>query len=232
MDLVKFGSRSTTWAQPLLQTEPHHGHLHVSHLHGQSFCSKLTRIKETYTYTIPPALPNGEYLLRIQQLGIHNPYPGGIPQFYLECAQISVTGGGSGTPGPLVSIPGAFKDTDPGYTVNIYSNFHNYTVPGPAVWAGQSAGAGSAPAPTSAPAPVSTAAPTSSVAPTTKPVATSTKPATTMTTVVKTSTAAAAPTGATVAKYGQCGGQGWTGATVCAAGTTCTAQGSYYSQCL
>lgn len=94
-------------------------------------------LEQSYTYTIPSALPNGEYLLRIQQLGIHNPWPAGIPQFYLECAQISVTGGGSGTPSPLVEIPGFITDTDPGYTVNIYSNFHNYTVPGPAVWTGQ-----------------------------------------------------------------------------------------------
>ncbi|KUI72492.1 Putative endoglucanase type K [Cytospora mali] len=30
----------------------------------------------------------------------------------------------------------------------------------------------------------------------------------------------------------QCGGQGWTGPTVCAAGSTCEEQDSYYSQCL
>lgn len=92
---------------------------------------------QTYTYTIPPNVPSGDYLLRIQQLAIHNPYPGGTPQWYIECAQITVTNGGSGTPGPLVSIPGAFSATDPGYTANIYSNFNNYTVPGPAVWSGQ-----------------------------------------------------------------------------------------------
>jgi hypothetical protein len=34
----------------------------------------------TYTYTIPKCLSNGEYLLRIQSLAIHNPYPAGIPQ--------------------------------------------------------------------------------------------------------------------------------------------------------
>jgi hypothetical protein len=32
---------------------------------------------------------------------------------------VTVTGGGSGNPGPTVSIPGAFKDTDPGYTANV-----------------------------------------------------------------------------------------------------------------
>ncbi|SJL04726.1 related to endo-1,4-beta-xylanase [Armillaria ostoyae] len=35
-----------------------------------------------------------------------------------------------------------------------------------------------------------------------------------------------------VAVWGQCGGIGWTGSTVCDAGTTCTVLNAYYSQCL
>ncbi|KAF9889036.1 hypothetical protein FE257_008013 [Aspergillus nanangensis] len=38
-------------------------------------------------------------------------------------------------------------------------------------------------------------------------------------------------TNGTVAKYGQCGGQGWTGATQCQSGSTCAVVGQYYSQC-
>ncbi|KAH9847488.1 endo-1,4-beta-xylanase C precursor [Lenzites betulinus] len=34
------------------------------------------------------------------------------------------------------------------------------------------------------------------------------------------------------AEWGQCGGIGWTGATTCVAGTTCTVMNAYYSQCL
>ncbi|KAJ7827878.1 concanavalin A-like lectin/glucanase domain-containing protein [Mycena olivaceomarginata] len=34
------------------------------------------------------------------------------------------------------------------------------------------------------------------------------------------------------AHWGQCGGQGWTGATCCASGTTCQAANAFYSQCL
>jgi len=77
---------------------------------------------ESYQATIPASVPNGDYLLRIQQLAIHNPWPAGIPQFYISCAQVTITGGGSGTPSPVVSIPGFITDTDPGYTVNIYSD--------------------------------------------------------------------------------------------------------------
>ncbi|KAG8701147.1 hypothetical protein FRC08_004255, partial [Ceratobasidium sp. 394] len=67
---------------------------------------------------------------------------------------------------------------------------------------------------------------TTATSTTTKPVTTSTtKPATTST------TSSAAPT-ATAGPYGQCGGQGWTGPTVCATGWTCTYSNPYYSQCL
>ncbi|CZS93026.1 uncharacterized protein RCO7_01296 [Rhynchosporium graminicola] len=89
----------------------------------------------TYTYRIPPATPNGEYLLRIEQLAIHN--PGSTPQFYVSCAQVSVSGGGNGQPGPLVSIPGYVKGTESGYTANIYNNFKSYMIVGPQVWAAQ-----------------------------------------------------------------------------------------------
>lgn len=175
-------------------------------------------LASTYTATLPSALPNGDYLLRVQQLAIHNPYPS-LPQFYDACAQVTVTGGGSGVPGPLVSIPGFITGTEPGYTANIYSNFHNYTIPGPPVWAGGNSGTG-----TSAKPVTSTGVKTST---------SSVK--TTVSTTLKTSTTSSAPAGGatgTVAKYGQCGGIGYTGPTVCAAGSTCTASGAYYSQCL
>ncbi|KAI1332436.1 endoglucanase II [Xylariaceae sp. FL0255] len=89
-------------------------------------------LAQEYSYKIPTCIENGDYLLRIQSLAIHNPWPAGIPQFYTECAQVTITGG-TGTANPQYAlIPGAFKDTDPGYTVNIYNDFTNYTVPGPA----------------------------------------------------------------------------------------------------
>jgi len=45
-------------------------------------------------------------------------------------------------------------------------------------------------------------------------------------------TATVVPTGGTIAKYGQCGGIGWTGSGTCAPGSTCTYSNAYYSQCL
>ena len=56
---------------------------------------------------------------------------------YISCAQLHVNNGGSGTPGPLVALPGAYKATDPGLEINIYYPVPtSYTFPGPAVWKG------------------------------------------------------------------------------------------------
>ncbi|KAJ8520730.1 hypothetical protein ONZ45_g2471 [Pleurotus djamor] len=68
------------------------------------------------TTTIPSATPSGEYLVRIEQIGLH---VAGAPQWYISCAQINITGGGSGNPAK-VSIPGYVSASDPGLTVNIY----------------------------------------------------------------------------------------------------------------
>ena len=105
---------------------------------GPTFNPVTWPLSQVYTASLPASLPSGEYLLRIEQLGLHNPYPAALPQFYLSCAQISIANGGSGSPGPLVSIPGHVKGTESGYTVNIYNNFNSYTFLGPAVWTGGS----------------------------------------------------------------------------------------------
>ena len=58
-----------------------------------------------------------------------------INHLQMECAQINVVGGtGAKTPA-TVSLPGAYKATDPGILINIfYPPVTNYTVPGPAVF--------------------------------------------------------------------------------------------------
>jgi len=40
------------------------------------------------------------------------------------------------------------------------------------------------------------------------------------------------PTGGTVAEFGQCGGQGWTGGTVCVSPFVCTELNAFFFQCL
>ena len=47
----------------------------------------------------------------------------GGAQFYISCAQVSVSGGsGSKSPSELVSFPGAYSPNDPGLLINIYNN--------------------------------------------------------------------------------------------------------------
>ncbi|KAK6426919.1 hypothetical protein LTR95_016048 [Oleoguttula sp. CCFEE 5521] len=92
-------------------------------------------------------------------------------------------------------------------------------------------------------APTTTTTTTSTVKTTSGPVPTSTRAPTTTTTTTKapvttttTTTSAAATTtsagGACATKWGQCGGQGWSGPTCCASGSTCKVSNQYYSQCL
>jgi len=94
---------------------------------------------QQFTFTIPKSLPSGQYLVRGEHIALHvaSTYQGA--QFYIGCGQINVTGGGSGNPGPLVSIPGVYTGYEPGILINIYdlpANFTGYPAPGPAVWQG------------------------------------------------------------------------------------------------
>jgi hypothetical protein len=71
------------------------------------------------------------YLLRAEIIALHaaSSYPGA--QLYMECAQIAVTGGGSGNPA-TVSFPGAYKGTDPGIKFQLYWPVPtSYAIPGP-----------------------------------------------------------------------------------------------------
>ncbi|KIJ33747.1 lytic polysaccharide monooxygenase [Sphaerobolus stellatus SS14] len=88
-------------------------------------------------FTVPKNLPSGQYLVRMEAIALHVASTFGGAQFYISCGQIQVTGGGSGTPGPLVSIPGVYTGNEPGILINInYPIPTTYTQPGPAVWSG------------------------------------------------------------------------------------------------
>ncbi|KAF7791648.1 hypothetical protein EIP86_002669 [Pleurotus ostreatoroseus] len=95
--------------------------------------------EQQVTFTIPKSLPSGQYLMRVEQIALHVAESYGGAQFYIGCAQLNVVDGGSGTPGPLVSIPGMYTGYEPGILINIYdlpANFTGYQAPGPAVWQG------------------------------------------------------------------------------------------------
>ncbi|TFK33096.1 glycoside hydrolase [Crucibulum laeve] len=93
---------------------------------------RLIANKGKVTFKIPSCIPAGQYLLRHEIIALHaaGSYPGA--QFYMECAQIQITGGGSTSPA-TVNFPGAYSGSDPGVKINIYQTLSSYTVPGPAV---------------------------------------------------------------------------------------------------
>ncbi|KAG6848731.1 Esterase/lipase/thioesterase [Arthromyces matolae] len=74
----------------------------------------------SWTTTIPKTVPSGNYLIRFETIALHS-----LPaQFYPECAQINISGGGSLAPtaAQLVTFPGAYSNTDPGLDIDVYSN--------------------------------------------------------------------------------------------------------------
>jgi hypothetical protein len=90
---------------------------------------------KSFVFNLPEDLPAGEYLMRAEGLALHAAGEFGGAQFYIGCAQIKVTGSGSGTPGPTVQFPGAYTGNEPGILVGMYwPPLRNYTAPGPAVW--------------------------------------------------------------------------------------------------
>ena len=57
-------------------------------------------------------------------------------QFYVGCAQITVTGGGNASPA-TVKFPGAYSANHPGILIGIYyPPLTSYQIPGPAVFSG------------------------------------------------------------------------------------------------
>ena len=93
------------------------------------------------TVTIPSDLAPGAYLLRPELLALHqadkNPPD---PQFYVGCAQIFLTSGGSAKPKDTCSIPGYVDMSLPAMTYHIWDNSLKLPFPqfGPSVYKSQS----------------------------------------------------------------------------------------------
>jgi len=47
----------------------------------------------------------GDYLVRVEQIGLHVAATKGAAQFYISCAQLEITGSGSGSLSPTVKFP-------------------------------------------------------------------------------------------------------------------------------
>jgi cellulase len=190
---------------------------------------KYTGKPGQHKFTLPKVAA-GDYVIRPEILALHEGNRVGGAQFYQECIHVKVAGSGVALPAG-VAIPGYVTAQTNGVLFDIYGGFSTYPIPGPKVWNGAGAAAPAAPAATSTKA----AAPAATTTKAAAPAATTTKAVvaapTTLATVTKPAPTAVAG-GAVAQKYAQCGGQGYTGATACASGSTCTKQNDWYSQCI
>ncbi|EJT82373.1 hypothetical protein GGTG_02346 [Gaeumannomyces tritici R3-111a-1] len=94
-------------------------------------------------FTLPRDTPPGQYLVRVEHIAIHGAQSADT-EFYFTCAQIEVTGSGSGRPGPMVKIPGLYNREDPALRFFIYdARSYPYTTVGQhSVWTGGGGGGG------------------------------------------------------------------------------------------
>ncbi|KAI1184831.1 glycoside hydrolase [Nemania serpens] len=92
----------------------------------------MEAVNMTHTFQLPSKLASGEYLLRSEMLALHGSQTLGGAQFYIGCAQLSITGPG-GACSPKISLPGAYKATDSDiYIPNFYYGLDptTYKAPG------------------------------------------------------------------------------------------------------
>ncbi|KAG8984725.1 Esterase/lipase/thioesterase [Tulasnella sp. JGI-2019a] len=190
---------------------------------------KLIDQGSSWTFTIPAQLAPGQYIIRHEIIALHSSYTYPGAQSYPSCIQIQVTGSGTVTPSGsnLVAFPGnAYTSTTPGLVYSIWNPNSlanvSYPIPGPPLYFGSSTSTSTTKATTTST--TTTKATTTTTTKATTTTSTSTKATTTTTTAASSTSAAAA--------YAQCGGSGWTGATTCVAGSTCTYSSAYYSQCI
>lgn len=91
---------------------------------------------KTVGVKIPSSIAPGNYLMRHEIIALHIAQTRRMAEFYASCAQLSITGSGTGKPSPneLVSIPGVYSDDDEGIHVNVFGqNPQEYVFPGPPV---------------------------------------------------------------------------------------------------
>ncbi|KAL2262155.1 hypothetical protein VTK26DRAFT_2317 [Humicola hyalothermophila] len=103
-----------------------------------NFGSQLTwpsNGQSSFSVPIPSCIRPGNYLLRAEHIALHVAQSAGGAQFYISCAQLGITGGGSTDPPNKVSFPGAYSASDPGILINInWPIPTSYQNPGPPVF--------------------------------------------------------------------------------------------------
>jgi len=86
--------------------------------------------------TLPSNIAPGQYLIRHEIIALHLADKMGGAEFYAGCTQLKIGGNGTGAPkaSELVSLPGAYSDSDPGIFVpKVFDGGLKYVFPGPPV---------------------------------------------------------------------------------------------------
>jgi len=182
---------------------------------------------------IPADLKPGHYVLRHEIIALHGAANPNGAQAYPQCINIKVEGSGSNSPSGVAGTS-LYTANDPGILFNPWVSNIDYPVPGPALIPGA---VSSIQQSTSAATRTASATPYAGGAvPTTTQGGSQSTPTALPTTTLVTTTAVpittAPPAGPTQSKWGQCGGSGYTGPTLCAPGSNCQVINPWYHQCV
>ncbi|KAG8804981.1 hypothetical protein FRC17_005791, partial [Serendipita sp. 399] len=83
---------------------------------GRWAVERLIDNKGKVNFKVPTCIANGDYFMRVELIALHGAGSSKGAQFYMECAQIRISGGGSANP-PTVNFPGAYGQSDPGILI-------------------------------------------------------------------------------------------------------------------
>jgi hypothetical protein len=131
-------------------------------IHQETICKQGADIKkeawctwdkDRISFKIPQGIPDGEYLVRTEHIGLHGAH-GGQAEFYYGCAQVKVSGGtGTAVPSNTVKIPGVYKKSDAAVNFSVWGgNNVQYPAQGPGPAVATFGAASSAPVTEKAPA--------------------------------------------------------------------------------
>ena len=186
----------------------------------------------TWRVQIPSFIAPGNYVLRHEPRALHSAGALDGAQAYPQCFNLLITG--SGTQKPAGTLGTAlYKENDPGILIDIYTTSIQYIMPGPTLIAGVPSSVSQVSShivASSSATPYGGSAPAGGSSGGSQPTSTaaaSKPPSSTMVT-----TTAPAAGGATQSAYGQCGGSGYSGPTLCGSGLHCSVQNQYYAQCV
>ncbi|KAL5334106.1 glycosyl hydrolase family 61-domain-containing protein [Aspergillus crustosus] len=187
---------------------------------------------------IPASIAPGNYVLRHEIIALHGAGSANGAQLYPQCFNLRITGSGSVSPAGVRGVD-LYTPTDPGILINIYQVLTSYIVPGPAlipqavslVQSSSAITATGTPTPGGGgTGPTSTTSQGSTATSTT--LTTTTSRVTTTTTTRTTTTTTTTGGTPTQTLWGQCGGSGYSGPSVCPPAATCTTLSPFYSQCV